>query len=120
MNYLKRSFVMDRLKLGLRQSYRIIGTSFGDRISSDEVVNLLNGCRVGVRFATSIPHDLVTVQELVDMMKDSDISEAEIKRWCHRESDPLPHYRINQATIRIPFSAFTEWMEARSRIKGVA
>ena len=50
-DYWSRSFVNERLRLAVRQSYRLVPATASGRIRSDGVLLLLNRARVGIRIA---------------------------------------------------------------------
>ena len=99
-NYLKRAFVCDRLRISRCQSYEMVGSSYGPRISSDDVLAVLNRARRGMPDAVEwIPHDLLN--------------------WTRRTKAVPPHYRLTKRTIRFPRAPFMAWLDARSRIKSL-
>ena len=117
-NYLKRSFVCDRLRLSRRQSYEIVGSSYGPRISSDDVLAVLNRARRGMPAASEwIPRDLLTPEELSAELAESDISVRDLLNWTRRTKAVPPHYRLGRRTIRFPRASFMAWLDARSRLK---
>ena len=117
-SYLKRSFVCDRLRLSRWQSYQIVGSSYGPRISSDDVLAVLNRARRGMPNALEwIPHDLLTPEELSAELEESDISVRDLLNWARRTKAVPPHYRLNKCTIRFSRSDFMAWLDARSKIK---
>lgn len=118
--YLKRSFVCDRLRLARVQSYEIVGSAYGARISSDEVIAVLNRARRGMPDAvTWIPHDLLTPEELSAELAESDISVRDLLRWTRRTKAVPPHFRFTKRTIRFPRAQFMAWLDARSKIKSL-
>lgn len=121
-NYLKRQFVCDRLRLSRRQSYEIVGSSYGPRINSDDVLAVLNRSRKGGLAPLQypqFPHDLLTPEELSAELSESDISVRELLNWTRRTKAVPPHYRLNKCTIRFPRASFMAWLDARSRLKSL-
>ena len=123
-NYLKRSFVCDRLRLSRWQSYQVVGSSYGPRINSDDVLAVLNRARRGGLDALvypAFPHDLLTPEELSAELAESEISVRDLLNWTRRTKPGAipPHYRITRRTIRFPRARFMEWLDARSRIKSL-
>ena len=121
-NYLKRSFVCDRLRLSRWQSYQIVGSSYGPRISSDDVLAVLNRSRKGGIAPLTypqFPHDLLTPEELSAELAESDISVRDLLNWTRRTKAVPPHYRLNKCTIRFPRATFMAWLDERSKIKSL-
>ena len=121
-HYLKRSFVCDMLRVSRWQSYHVVGSSYGPRISSDDVLAVLNRARRGGLAPLSypgLPHDLLTPEELSAELAESDISVRELLNWTRRTKAVPPHYRFTKRTIRFPRTEFMAWLDARSRIKSL-
>lgn len=121
-NYLKRSCVCNRLRLSRWQSYQVVGSSYGPRISSDDVLAVLNRARRGMPNALEwIPHDLLTPEELSAELSESDISVRDLLNWTRRTKPGAipPHFRITRRTIRFPRAEFMAWLDARSRLKSL-
>lgn len=121
-SYLKRSFVCDRLRISRVQSYELVGSSYGPRISSDDVLAVLNRARRGMPDAVAwIPHDLLTPEELSAELAESDISVRDLLNWTRRTKPGAipPHFHITRRTIRFPRAEFMSWLDARSRIKSL-
>ncbi len=118
MTYLPRQLICERLRIGERQSYRIVGSSYGGRISSDEVVSILNRARRAIREPlTFVPSDLLTADEVVAAFADSQISARELRAWTHRIKNAVPHYRLNSHTIRFSRSQIEAWLGSHSHIR---
>lgn len=118
MNYLRRDTVMRHLRLGYRQSFRVVGSSYGERISSDDVLDLLNRSRRGVREPLDcIPSDLMTPEETAAHYAASEITLRELKAWIHRTKNVPPHFRINRHTVRFSAGLLDGWLAERSRVK---
>jgi len=117
VNYLTRQTVCDRLRLGLRQSYRVVGCSYGALVGSDEVVGLLNRARRACGPLSFVPSDLLTPEELSDRLVEDGVTAHDLVVWCRRTKNVPPHYRLNRSTIRFRESEFSEWMRERSRIR---
>ena len=123
-SYLKRSFICERLRLSRWQSYHVVGSSYGPRINSDDVLAVLNRARRGGLAPLAypgLPHDLLTPEELSAELAESDISVRELLNWTRRTKPGAipPHFRLNKCTIRFSRSQFMEWLDARSRIKSL-
>lgn len=118
MTYLLRNKICERLRLGYRQSFRIVGSSYGERISSDDVVELLNKSRRGTEeMLTFIPSDLMTPEETAEHFKESEITSRELRAWIHRTKNVPPHFRINKQTVRFSARLLNEWLASRSKVK---
>ena len=121
MNYLKRETICRHLRLGLRQSYRIVGSSYGERISSDDVLSVLNRSRRAiVNPLDYIPSDLMTPDETVARFADSEITTRELRAWIHRKRNIPPHFRINKHTVRFSAALLDRWLAGRSRVRRLA
>ena len=118
-NYLKRAFVCDRLRISRVQSYELVGSSYGPRISSDDVLAVLNRAKRGTDAVRFIPHDLLTPEELSAELSESDISVRDLLNWTRRTKSVPPHYRFTKRTIRFSRSQFMAWLDSRSRIKSL-
>ena len=122
--YLTRQNVCDMLRVSRWQSYHVVGSSYGPRISSDDVLAVLNRARRGGLAPLSypgLPHDLLTPEELSAELAESDISVRELLNWTRRKKPGAipPHYRITRRTIRFPRAEFMAWLDARSRLKSL-
>lgn len=118
--YLTRQFVCDRLRISHWQSYQIVGSSYGPRINSDDVLEILNNARRGIAERLQwIPHDLLTADELSAELSESDISARELLTWTHRTKSIPPHFRLSRRTILFPRQAFMAWLDARSHLKSL-
>lgn len=106
MSWLRRSFVEERLRIGHRQSYRLVPAT-GVLVPSSYIVDMLNCSAVNTDdIVTVIPDDLARPDELAE----GQVTERDVKRWCGRKVNPLPHYRLNKNTIRVRRSQFDKWM----------
>ena len=102
------------LGLGLRQSYRVIGSDdYGARISSDHVLERVNSARRHLPYLDYIPHDLKTAEELAVEFAESEITAHEIVLWSKRLRNPLPHFRFNKQARRFRRSDLEAWLNAR-------
>jgi len=118
VNYLRRQTICDRLRLSLRQSYRIVGSSYGERIASDDVIGVLNRSRRAIPEPLDfIPSDLMTPAETATRFSESEITERELFAWTHRTKDVVPHFRLNSHTIRFSASRLEDWLGTRSRVR---
>lgn len=116
MHFLSRDHVCERLRLTLRQSYRIVGSTYGKYISDEGVLDLLNNCRVQLDYASFIPNDLRTPDEMAEVIDCDMICGKDLMNWTHRTrpSGIPPHYRLNSHTIRFPEREFMAWMKRRA------
>lgn len=120
MFYLRRQTVCDRLRLALSTSYKVVGSAYGSRISSDEVLELLNRSRNETQeVLRELPSDLMTPAEIAALpeIAGSEITEREIVNWTKRSRNPAPCFRLNKQTRRIRRSSFMRWIEERSKIR---
>lgn len=120
MRLLRREHVCEKLRLGVRQSYRIVGASYGGGfISSDDVLEILNDCRVKVEYAKFLPDDLRTPDEMAEDLGCDMVSGKDLVKWTHRTRPAgiPPHYRLNSHTIRFPRREFLAWMRERAKLK---
>ena len=121
MNYLRRHTVCERLRLGYRQSFRIVGASYGERISSDDVLAVLNRSRRAIDNPLDcIPSDLMTPDETATRFSDSEITTRELRAWVHRKRNVPPHFRINKHTVRFSAALLDCWLAERSRVRRYA
>ena len=116
--YLSREFVCDRLRLGLRQSYRLLPSCYEAMISSDDVLALLNNGRrmIGEPFL-NIPSDIMTAEELASIpeLANSGVTARKILAWTRREKKIPPHIYANSHTIRFSRQHFIDWLQEGSR-----
>ena len=120
MRYLRRQIVCDRLRIALSTSYKVVGSAYGSRICSDDVLELLNRSRNETQeIVCELPSDLMTPAEIaaIPEIAESDISEREIINWTKRLRNPAPCFHINKQTRRISRSSFLRWIEGTSRIR---
>lgn len=115
MAYLvSRDFACDRLRLGLRQSYRVLPSDCGALISTDEILELLNSSRRPYAEPLQhIPTDIVTADELASApeLANSGLAAKRILAWTRREKKVPPHFRINSHTIRFSRQRFIDWLQ---------
>ena len=119
MNFLRRDLICERLRLNVRQSYRIVGSSRSGLISSDEVLRILNRSRRGIEDPFSfIPSDVVTADELLAIpeLADSGITQQKLRAWTRRTRNVPPHFRLNGHTIRYPRALFVKWLAQNSKV----
>lgn len=119
MNYLPRPLILKRLKLSLRQSYRIIPPSYSSLINSDEILEIVNNARRGIREPlTGIPSDMMTAEEIAnDPAIGGIVSPKRILTWTRRKKNVPPHFRFNKQTTRFSRSGFFEWLSTQSQIR---
>ena len=114
-DYWSRSFVNERLRLAVRQSYRLVPATASGRIRSDGVLLLLNRARVGIRNALStLPSDLLTPDETVARFAGSGVTERDLRRWTRRSRNPAPHFRLNRSTVRFSAALLDAWLAETS------
>ena len=119
MNYLPRPLILKRLKLSLRQSYRIIPPSYSSLINSDEILEIVNNARRGIREPlTGIPSDMMTADEIAnDPALGGIVPPKRILVWTRRKKNVPPHFRFNKQTTRFSRSSFLEWLSTQSQIR---
>ena len=120
MRYLRRQIVCERLRLAVSTSYKVVGSAYGSRICSDDVLELLNRSRNDTQeVLCDIPSDLMTPAEIAALpeIAESEITEHEIVNWTKRRRNPAPCFRLNKQTRRIRRSSFLRWIEENSRIR---
>ena len=116
MNFLRRDLICDRLRLNVRQSYRIVGSSRSGLISSDEVLRILNRSRRGISDPFSyIPSDIATPDEI--LLDVDGIMPNQLRAWMRRTRNVCPHFRLNGHTRRIPRALFIGWLEKNSKVE---
>ena len=115
MNFLRRNLICDRLRLEVRQSYRIVGSSRSGLISSDEVLRILNRSRHGIPAPFAfIPTDIMRPDELSEY---TGLPENKIRAWTRRTKNVPPHFRLNGHTIRYPHALFVAWLANNSKVE---
>lgn len=113
--YWPRAFVNERLRLAVRQSYRLVPATPSGRIRSDGVVALLSRARVGIDAPlTDIPHDLLTPAETVARFSESGVTLRDLRRWTRRRRNCAPHFRLNSHTIRFSAGCLDAWLAQNS------
>lgn len=118
-DYWNREFVNERLRLGFRQSYRLVPATPSGRIRSDNILLLLNRSRVGIHSAISeLPSDLLTPEETAARFAQSGITLRDLRRWTRRAKNVAPHFRLNRNTIRFSEAMLDRWLSENSRPKG--
>ena len=109
-----RDFACDRLRLGLRQSYRVLPSDCGALISTDEILNLLNSSRRPyAEPLLHVPDDIVKADELVSVpeLANSGLTAKRILAWTRRGKKAPPHFRFNSHTIRFSRKRFIDWLQ---------
>ena len=115
MNFLRRDLICERLRLKVRQSYRIVGSSRSGLISSQEVILILNRARRGISAPFAyIPSDLMKPDEIA---ADTSVPEKKIRAWTRRTKNVPPHIRLNGHTIRYPHALFVAWLRENSKVE---
>lgn len=120
MRFLRRQIICERLRIALSTSYKVVGSAYGSRVCSDEVLELLNRARnESQEVLSELPSDLMTPAEIAALpeIAGSDITEREIVNWTKRLRNPAPCFRLNKQTRRIRRSSFLRWIEETSRIR---
>ena len=117
--YLDRATICERLRLKIRASYRIMPSSYGALINSDEVLHLLNESRRGIAEPISfIPSDLATAEEIAeDEVLGGLVSPHRILLWTKRVKNIPPHFHINKHTVRFSRRSFFAWLDESVRKK---
>ena len=119
MAYLvSRDFACERLRLGLRQSYRILPPDHGALISTDEILDLLNSSRrPSMDLLLHVPEDIVTADELVTVpeLANSGLTAKRVLVWTRRTKKVPPHFRLNSHTIRFSRKRFIDWLQGGRR-----
>jgi len=118
--FFDRSFLIERLRLNLRQSYRLIRPSRNGLVSSDEIVRLLNRSRRGIDEPyTFVPSDIMTADEIISMpeLAQSGITLRKLRAWSRRTRNIVPHFRLNSHTIRYPMGLFVGWLAKNSKVE---
>ena len=109
----RRDMLCARLRLKLRQSFRLVGSSRSGLVSSDAIVSLLNRSRRGIPAALrEIPSDLMLPDEVC---AEWGITPKELRAWSRRKRNVAPHFRLNGHTRRYPRSTFLAWLSANSK-----
>lgn len=109
-----RDFACDRLRLGLRQSYRVLPSDCGALISTDEILNLLNSSRRPyAEPLLHIPDDIMTADELATTpeLASSGVTGKRLLAWTRRTKKIAPHFRFNSHTIRFSRKRFIDWLQ---------
>lgn len=120
MYFMRRDWLMERLRLGLRQSYRIVGNSRSGLVSLHEIIGLLNRARRGIKDPYSfVPSDLLTAEELIAIpeLAASGLTSSKIRAWTRRTRNIPPHFRLNGHTIRYPQGLFLDWLAKNSKVE---
>lgn len=115
--FVNRSFVRDRLRLKLRQSFRICPSRHCALIATDDVLDLLNRSRVRIaECLTDIPSDLMTPEELAAApeLENSGLTAHKLSIMTRRAVKCPPHFRLNSHTIRFSRRLFLNWLEGKS------
>ena len=108
----RRDMLCAKLRLKLRQSFRLVGSSRSGLVSSDAIVSLLNRSRCGIPTALrEIPSDLMLPDEVC---AEWGIKPKELRAWSRRKRNVAPHFRLNGHTRRYPREIFIRWLKANS------
>lgn len=114
----KRKLVSERLRLTVRNSYRIVPG--GSVIDSTDVIRLLNDSRTAGQPKLEgewIP-ELLTAEELTKAINNElmDATAKDVRNWTKRLY-PVPHYRISSKILLFKRSTVEQWLrgEIRSR-----
>ena len=117
-NYVSRDFARSRLRLGLRQSYRLLPSCYGALINTDAILELLNHSRRPFSDPVfDIPTDLMTAEELASITEfaDSGITAHKLLTWARRRTAKIPpHFYFNRHAIRFSKSRFLAWLKERT------
>lgn len=112
---LSRNEVCDRLQLGYQQSFDIVPSDFGRRIKSSTICRILVRNFRGGRVRTIasdgwLPSDLLRIEDVPALIGES-VKLTDVRKWCKRLSNPLPHYRFNHRTIRVCKADVEKWLK---------
>ena len=117
-HYFRRERICECLRMSRWQSYQYVGPSFGSRISSDAVLDLLNHARRGIAEPLQwLPSDLRTPEELAADLAGSDITVHDLMNWAKRTKAVPPHFHLSKRTVRFPKKMFMAWLDERSQVK---
>ena len=119
-----RDFARSRLRLGLRQSFRLLPSCYGAMISTDDILDLVNRSRRPMAEPfLDIPTDIMTADELaaIPELADSGITARKILSWALRRTVKTPpHLYLNKHTVRFSKSRFLAWLDALSKRRHAA
>lgn len=117
---LTRELVCSRLRIGRRASYRLLPSSFDAFINSDELIDLLNSSRRGIREPIScVPSDLRRPEEMAAELETVPLKK--LMAWTRRFKNPVPHFRPNKQVTRFSSRMVREWLDENCRRRrGVA
>lgn len=122
--YVNRNFVCSRLRLGLRQSYRLLPSCYGAMISTDDMLDLINSARRQIAEPLAdVPTDLMTAEELASVpeLANSGVTAHKLLNWTRRRTKKVPpHFFISQQTVRFSKSRFLAWLDALAKRRRVA
>ena len=110
-HFIPRRHVIDCLKIGNRQSYRLIRPSMGNSclVRDSDVVSLLNRSRTKTQpEVSSIPCDIMTPEELANRMGGY-IRESILKRAVKRRINPIPAFVFGPKCIRYSEREVDAW-----------
>jgi hypothetical protein len=115
MTLLHRELICERLRLGLRSSYRVVPPSRLSLINSDEVLEVLNRARRGgMKPLRDIPPDLRTPEEMASEIEG--VTARMLLTWSFRRTKNVPpHFYINRHCVRFSASRLLAWLDERSR-----
>jgi hypothetical protein len=119
-HYISRADAMERLRLGLRASFRLLPSCRG-LVSTRDILELLNRSRHALAEPLlEVPTDIMTAEELaaVPELAGSGITAKRLLLWTQRRAVRIPpHFHINKHTVRFSKAAFLEWLDRPRRRK---
>lgn len=115
MTLLRRKLICERLRLGLRSSYRVVPPARLSLINSDEVLEILNSARRGgMQPLRDIPCDLRTPEEMASEIEG--VTARMLLTWSHRRTKNVPpHFYLNRHCVRFSASRLLAWLDERAR-----
>lgn len=117
MRYMTRKELMERLKLSLTATYRIIGTTRTrlKLISSKDVVAILNSARRGGQpLLLELPDDLLTCEEMAAELHG--VTARDLYNWTHRTLKVPPHFLLTTHCRRFRRSEVLRWLDEHTKI----
>lgn len=107
MMLLNRVAVGNLIKVGVRTSYRLLPAKSSSLVSTDDVVELLNGARMNGMPTINdgwIPQ-LYSPEEMADVLG---VTASKIRAWCRHSA---PCWKLGR-DYRMDRSAFESWLDS--------
>ena len=115
MPYMTRQKVCERLRLGLRQSYRLIGGAGRSHLlDAEKIISALNRAHRPAARIDFVPSDMATPEEAVETAGLEGVTPRMLTTWCRRTRNAPPHFRFNGHTIRFRTSELAAWAGGRA------